>query len=141
MAYYSQNYAGMLGSALPVTQYHHNHYASSSHHQIPKTRKFTIPPYPPKERSFQSSPPPRYRYLSLVKRRGHALDPVAHFHLHNGASIWRVNWMADTSPIGLQNSYGLMVNYRYNLADISRNSDAYRLTGTTTLSKLIKELL
>lgn len=69
------------------------------------------------------------------------MDPVAHFHLHNGASIWRVNWMADTSPMGLQNSYGLMVNYRYNLNDISKNSDAYRLSGSTELSESIEELL
>lgn len=81
------------------------------------------------------------RYLSLVKRRGQAMDPVAHFHLHNGASIWRVNWMADTSPLGLRNSYGMMVNYRYNLDNIGRNSDAYRLSGTTELSESIKQLL
>lgn len=69
------------------------------------------------------------------------MDPVAHFHLHNGASIWRVNWMADTSPVGLRNSYGMMVNYRYNLDNIGRNSDAYRLSGTTELSESIKQLL
>ena len=66
------------------------------------------------------------RYLVLERRRGRALDPVAHFHLLNGAFIWRLNWLADTSPNGLQRSHGLMVNYRYHLPDIGRNSDAYR---------------
>ena len=84
---------------------------------------------------------PLCRYLSQVKHRGQAMDPVAHFHLHNGASIWRVNWLADTSPQGLQRSYGMMVNYRYDLDDIGRNSDAYRLSGSTKLSESIKELV
>ena len=69
---------------------------------------------------------PYGRYLVLERRRGRALDPVAHFHLLNGAFIWRLNWLADTSPNGLQRCHGLMVNYRYHLPDIGRNSDAYR---------------
>ncbi|MGH7907015.1 MAG: malonyl-CoA decarboxylase domain-containing protein [Candidatus Binataceae bacterium] len=44
---------------------------------------------------------------------GGAADPVAHFHLSNGARIERINWMADLSPKGISQSYGLMVNYRY----------------------------
>ncbi|KAJ4426092.1 hypothetical protein ANN_26901 [Periplaneta americana] len=53
------------------------------------------------------------RYLYLEKRRGYALDNVANFHLRNGAVMWRLNWQADTSPRGLGNSCGIMVNYRY----------------------------
>ena len=69
------------------------------------------------------------------------MDPVAHFHLQNGASIWRVNWMANTNPQGLQNSCGMMVNYRYDLDDINRNSVAYRMSGSTAISQSVKELL
>lgn len=45
------------------------------------------------------------RYLAVEKRPdGRALDPVAHFHLSNGARMERLNWMADTSPKGLRES-------------------------------------
>ena len=82
-----------------------------------------------------------YRYLALEKRRGYALDPVAHFHLQNGASIWRINWLGDTSPKGLERSLGLMVNYRYHLPDMNSNSDAYRIHGKVAYSELVNENL
>jgi malonyl-CoA decarboxylase len=79
------------------------------------------------------------RYLAVVKRRGHAMDPVAHFHLQNGAAIWRLNWMGDVSTKGLQRSYGLMVNYHYHLPDISRNSDQYRISRHIALSDSVQD--
>ncbi|GIY64644.1 malonyl-CoA decarboxylase, mitochondrial [Caerostris darwini] len=51
-------------------------------------------------------------YLYIEKRRSNALNSVAHFHLRNGAVMWRLNWLADLSPRGLDNSCGMMVNYR-----------------------------
>ena len=48
-------------------------------------------------------------------RTGHVLDPVARFHLGNGARLERINWLADTSAKGLRQSLGLMVNYVYAL--------------------------
>ena len=84
--------------------------------------------------NFILNPMPLCRYLAVVKRRGHAIDPVAHFHLQNGASIWRLNWRADISSKGMERSYGLMVNYHYNLLDISQNSDAYSISGTIAQS-------
>ena len=53
------------------------------------------------------------RYLCLEKKDCSALNPVANFHLRNGATIWRLNWMADASLDGVDASFGLMVNYRY----------------------------
>ena len=53
------------------------------------------------------------RHLCLEKKRGTALNPVANFHLSNGATVWRINWMADGSLKGMDASFGLMVNYRY----------------------------
>ncbi|CAM9392775.1 unnamed protein product [Choristocarpus tenellus] len=53
------------------------------------------------------------RYLIRETVRGRILDPVGHFHVSNGASVERVNWMADTSEKGLRQSFGLMVNYLY----------------------------
>jgi malonyl-CoA decarboxylase len=66
-------------------------------------------------------------YLLEEKRsKNRALDPVADFHLSNGASIERINWMGDTSRRGLQESVGMMVNYRYRLDRIEINQSAYR---------------
>jgi malonyl-CoA decarboxylase len=53
------------------------------------------------------------------------LDAVARFHLGNGARLERINVLADTSPRALQQSYGLMVNYLYDLDDIEQNHEAY----------------
>ncbi|ODM96466.1 Malonyl-CoA decarboxylase, mitochondrial [Orchesella cincta] len=65
------------------------------------------------------------QYLFVVKRRGYALDPVAHFHLKNGAVMWRLNWLGDESPRGLGQSCGMMVNYRYFLDNCENNSQNY----------------
>ncbi|XP_061100963.1 malonyl-CoA decarboxylase, mitochondrial [Conger conger] len=64
-------------------------------------------------------------YLYGEKRRGYALNPVANFHLQNGATMWRLNWMADTSPRGIGSSCGIMVNYRYFLQETAGNSASY----------------
>ncbi|XP_040024512.2 malonyl-CoA decarboxylase, mitochondrial-like [Gasterosteus aculeatus] len=64
-------------------------------------------------------------YLYGEKRRDYALNPVANFHLQNGATMWRLNWSADTSPRGVANSCGIMVNYRYYLNETSKNSALY----------------
>ncbi|KAH0619655.1 hypothetical protein JD844_000503 [Phrynosoma platyrhinos] len=64
-------------------------------------------------------------YLYGEKHRGYALNPVANFHLQNGAMLWRLNWMADTSPRGITASCGMMVNYRYFLEDTTSNSATY----------------
>lgn len=51
------------------------------------------------------------RYLMRERRRSLALDPVANFHLRNGASVWRINWKGNLSERGRTASYGMMVNY------------------------------
>jgi malonyl-CoA decarboxylase len=82
------------------------------------------------------------RYL-LNERRpsGRALDPVAHFHLSNGARVERLNWLGDTSPKGLQQSAGIMVNYLYRLSEIEANHEAYRGEGRVAASSSIRNLL
>ncbi|KAF4529235.1 hypothetical protein B566_EDAN017747 [Ephemera danica] len=83
------------------------------------------------------------RYLFLEKRRGFALDSVANFHLRNGAVMWRLNWRADTSPRGLGNSLGIMVNYRYFLEDAETNSRGYlesqRIAASEQVLKLAEQ--
>lgn len=69
------------------------------------------------------------RYLLQEKKRGKALDPVANFHLQNGAVVERLNWMADRSEKGLSQSGGIMVNYVYKLDSIEQNVQSYFSTG------------
>jgi len=65
-------------------------------------------------------------YLMHARRpEGTAMDPVAHFHLSNGASMGRLNWLADTSRNGLAQSAGIMINYLYELDEIEDNHEAY----------------
>jgi len=80
-------------------------------------------------------------YLVNVKKRGRSIDPVANFHLNNGARLERLNWMGDTSVKGIQESSSVMVNYVYNLNDIEKNHEAYRANGKTTSSSAVRELL
>ena len=49
------------------------------------------------------------------------MDPVARFHLGNGARVERLNWAGDPSAKGLKQSFGLMVNYVYDLKRIDRH--------------------
>ncbi|XP_071450402.1 malonyl-CoA decarboxylase, mitochondrial-like [Hetaerina americana] len=80
------------------------------------------------------------RYLHLEKRRGAALDPVANFHLRNGAMMWRLNWKADMTGRGLNNSFGIMVNYRYFLGDAEKHSRMYLEDQTIACSDQIRHL-
>ncbi|MDP3479972.1 MAG: malonyl-CoA decarboxylase [Desulfoprunum sp.] len=81
------------------------------------------------------------RYLTTAKRGKQALDRVAHFHLANGARIEQINWAADLSEKGLQQSAGLMVNYLYKLPDIEKNHEAYSGQGVITTSSAVRKLL
>jgi malonyl-CoA decarboxylase len=60
---------------------------------------------------------------------GRALDPVAHFHLTNGARVERLNWLGDRSANGMQQAAGIMVNYLYRLDEIEANHVAYQEGG------------
>jgi len=64
-------------------------------------------------------------YLTQAKQNQEPLDPVARFHLKNGARLERINWLGDTSVSGLQRSAGLTVNYLYKLPDVERNHELY----------------
>ena len=83
------------------------------------------------------------RYLVKEKKRDSsaALDRVARFHLSNGARIERINWLADTSDHGLNQSAGMMVNYLYKLDNIETNHEAYRGEGKVMTSSTIRALL
>jgi malonyl-CoA decarboxylase len=69
------------------------------------------------------------QYLLHAKHGRDPLDPVARFHLGNGARLERLNWMGDTSRSGMRRSAGLMVNYVYRLDEVERNHEAFARDG------------
>lgn len=82
-----------------------------------------------------------HRYLIEEKRRGYAINPVANFHIRNGASLWRLNWLANTSPNGLRQSYGIMANYQYDLLTMRDNNEHYILQGKIPYADSVADLL
>ena len=78
-------------------------------------------------------------YLVQSKKGTKPLDPVARFHLANGARLERLNWGADLSTSGLANAFGLMVNYVYALSDLERNHEAYAQQARVVASREIEK--
>lgn len=76
-------------------------------------------------------------YLMNGKKNGKPLDPVANFHLFNGARLERINWLGDTSPKGMKQSAGIMVNYHYKLSDIDNNHEEFATHGKIVAGKQI----
>ncbi|MCP4750302.1 MAG: malonyl-CoA decarboxylase [Proteobacteria bacterium] len=81
------------------------------------------------------------QYLTQEKRKNRPIDPVTRFHLGNGAEIENVNWGADVSERGLDQSLGLMANYRYNPTRIVSNHESYINEGKIVVSSKVKKLL
>jgi malonyl-CoA decarboxylase len=80
------------------------------------------------------------QYLAREMPAGKPLDAVARFHLGNGARIERLNWAGDPSAKGLKQSWGLMVNYLYDLKRLDRNRAALA-QGKIAVSGAIEDLL
>ncbi len=81
------------------------------------------------------------RYVLAEKTaEGRPIDPVARFHLGNGARLERINWLADKSDRGLRQSHGLMVNYLYKLDDIEQNHEAFANSGIVAASSAVARL-
>jgi malonyl-CoA decarboxylase len=80
-------------------------------------------------------------YLLEAKNgAGRPTDPVARFHLGNGASIENIRWLGDPSPKGQQNAAGFMVNYLYDLENIEANHEAHIKHGTIFASPRVRTL-
>jgi malonyl-CoA decarboxylase len=82
-----------------------------------------------------------FYYLRAKTARGRPLDPVARFHLGNGARLERLNHLGDMSPKGLRQAHGLMVNYRYDLDAIEKNHEAFVNHGTVIASNAVTRAL
>ena len=84
-------------------------------------------------------------YYLLRAKRGHApLDPVARFHLANGARLARLNWGGDVSSAGIASSLGITANYVYRMADVEQNHEAYakdfKVMASFSLERLAREV-
>jgi malonyl-CoA decarboxylase len=80
-------------------------------------------------------------FLRAKNERGRPLDPVARFHLGNGARLERINFLGDVSGKGLRQSHGLMVNYLYDLSAIEKNHETYANLGTVSASGAVSREL
>jgi malonyl-CoA decarboxylase len=80
-------------------------------------------------------------YLTRHASAEDRADPVARFHLGNGARLERINWLGNTAPRGIQESFGIMVNYLYDVETIERNHEAFVNDGTVMRSAEVDALL
>ena len=78
-------------------------------------------------------------YLGQELKEGKPLDAVARFHLGNGARVERLNWAADPSSKGMKQSYGLMVNYLYDLKRLDKHRSLFA-QGVVAASKEVAAL-
>lgn len=92
------------------------------------------------ERVRKSLMPLAAWYLAYARQENEAADPVARFHLGNGARLERLNWLADTSPRALKNSAGMMVNYLYRLEDVENNHELYVREQKVAASRILLRL-
>lgn len=82
-----------------------------------------------------------FNYLMHAKKGKYPADPVARFHLGNGAMIYQINTGADLSDKGLSQSRGTMVNYLYDLRYIERNHERFITEGYVEYEGKLKSLL
>ena len=78
--------------------------------------------------------------LYLTRQPSIRIDPVARFHLGNGARLERINWLGNNSPRSIRESFGIMVNYLYDRDTIEDNHKAF-VRGTIVRSPDVDALL
>ncbi len=100
--------------------------------QLPKTRE-------PVEDALTRAA--AYYFLHARNSRGLPVDPVARFHLGNGARLERLNFLGDGTENGIRQAYGMMVNYLYSLDDIEKNHEAFAQNRTVVASNAVKRLV
>src|SRR6266446_6802069 len=80
-------------------------------------------------------------YLTRRPSPGNRIDPVARFHLGNGARLERINWLGNTELRAIQESFGIMVNYLYDHDSIENNHEAFVRGGTIARSPDVDALM
>ncbi len=88
--------------------------------------------------------PPLLRLVATYLTRaqgGEKFDPVARFHLGNGARLERIDWLGNISARGMRESFGIMVNYLYDPGSIEANHEAFVNTGRVARSAEVDQLM
>ena len=80
-------------------------------------------------------------YLEARNERGEPVDAVARFHLKNGAILDRINILGNTTDASMQNAFGTMVNYGYDLSKVEDNHEAYVHNNQVVASAAVKKAL
>jgi malonyl-CoA decarboxylase len=80
-------------------------------------------------------------YLTRRPSPGNRIDPVARFHLGNGARLERINWLGNTELRAIQESFGIMVNYLYDHDSIENNHEAFVRGGAIVRSPDVDALM
>ncbi len=80
-------------------------------------------------------------YLLTARKRDRAYDPVAAFHLGNGAAVEKIHFGGDKSEKGMGQSFGLMVSYAYRPEQLERNHEAYVKEGRVAAASAVRALL
>ncbi|MEE4235952.1 MAG: malonyl-CoA decarboxylase [Anderseniella sp.] len=80
-------------------------------------------------------------FLQEQSPKGGPIDPVARFHLGNGASLKAIHWLGDRSENGIRQSAGMMVNYLYDLKSVDANHEAFSRDGKVIASREVQSLL
>ena len=81
------------------------------------------------------------QYLTRSPISGTRIDPVARFHLGNGARLERINWLGNSAERAMTESFGIMVNYLYDHDSIERNHEAFAREGEIVRSPQVNALL
>jgi malonyl-CoA decarboxylase len=82
-----------------------------------------------------------FYFLKAKTPAGRPVDPVARFHLGNGARLERLNFLGDMSPNGVKQSHGLMVNYLYSIGEIEKNHEVFAESGQVVASAEVRRTL
>ncbi len=79
-------------------------------------------------------------YLLEIKQGKFPHDPVARFHLRNGARLARINWKGDVSENGFAQSAGMLVNYIYDPRAIEKNHEDYVANRNVAVTPSVRRL-
>jgi len=80
------------------------------------------------------------QYLTSTDDVGRPLNSVARFHLRNGARLERICWQGHVATHGIEESYGLLANYVYDLASVTKNHESYVYDEVVVTSSSVKQL-
>ncbi|RNF21377.1 putative malonyl-CoA decarboxylase, mitochondrial precursor [Trypanosoma cruzi] len=112
------------------SHHHHHHYHPAWWEDSDLTRAIELPLL----RSVA-------HYLYKEKRRGRILDQVGNFHISNGATMWRLNYLGNCSVAGSRESATVMVNYLYDPARVSEQVNAYEVQRTVSVGEKVLQHL